>query len=188
MELGLNHEQQHQELILTDILHALSCNPLLPAYAPHEPPSLRLATPPPAISWLVQEGGVRDVGHGGDGFAFDNEAPRHPVLLQPYRIADRLVHYRRSSTSASANAAFMIAGWERFYAKHGALFGYRLRRRRAETYRAFAALLTDQGQYGAAASALARSLRLQPLAATSWRTAAYVGRRWVGSTRRGDRS
>ena len=91
VELGLNHEQQHQELILTDILHALSCNPLLPAYAPHEPPSLRLATPPPAMNWLERGGGVVQVGSDAEGFAFDNETPRHPVLLQPYLIADRLV-------------------------------------------------------------------------------------------------
>lgn len=91
VELGLNHEQQHQELILTDILHLLSCNPLLPAYAPHEPPSLRLATPPAAMNWLECAGGVVQVGHGEDSFAFDNETPRHSVLLQPYRIADRLV-------------------------------------------------------------------------------------------------
>jgi ergothioneine biosynthesis protein EgtB len=91
VELGLNHEQQHQELILTDILHALSCNPLLPAYAPQEAPALRLATPTPGLNWLERDGGVVHVGHCGDGFAFDNETRRHPVLLQPYRIADRLV-------------------------------------------------------------------------------------------------
>ncbi len=91
VNLGLNHEQQHQELILTDILHALSCNPLLPAYTPHEPAALRLALPAPAMHWLDVAGGVVHVGHAGDGFAFDNETPRHPVLLQPYRIADRLV-------------------------------------------------------------------------------------------------
>jgi ergothioneine biosynthesis protein EgtB len=91
VELGLNHEQQHQELILTDILHALSCNPLLPAYAAQEPPALRLAKATPALEWLAQPGGITPIGHGGDGFAFDNETPRHPVLLQPYRIADRLV-------------------------------------------------------------------------------------------------
>jgi ergothioneine biosynthesis protein EgtB len=91
VELGLNHEQQHQELILADILHLLSCNPLLPGYAPHEPPSLRLATPPAQMNWLERAGGVVQVGHGDDSFAFDNETPRHSVLLQPYRIADRLV-------------------------------------------------------------------------------------------------
>lgn len=91
VELGLNHEQQHQELILTDILHVLSCNPLLPAYRAAEPPALRLASGAPALRWIDGPSGTVEIGHGGEDFAFDNEAPRHRVLLQPYRIADRLV-------------------------------------------------------------------------------------------------
>jgi len=92
--LGLHHEQQHQELLLTDILHALSCNPLLPAYKPAAGPALRLAAVPPAMRWLPQPGGMVQVGHEGlrHGFAFDNETPRHAALLQPYAIADRLVN------------------------------------------------------------------------------------------------
>ncbi|MDP9963673.1 ergothioneine biosynthesis protein EgtB [Variovorax beijingensis] len=91
--LGLHHEQQHQELLLTDILHALSCNPLLPAYRPATGPALRLAAVPPAMRWLPQPGGLVQVGHEGPqrGFAFDNETPRHAALLQPCAIADRLV-------------------------------------------------------------------------------------------------
>jgi len=89
--LGLNHEQQHQELLLTDILHALSCNPLLPAYKPAGGPALRLAAVPPAVRWLPHEGGLVDIGHDGAGFSFDNETPRHRALLQPHAIADRLV-------------------------------------------------------------------------------------------------
>lgn len=91
IELGVQHEQQHQELILTDILHALWCNPLLPAYRPAEPAPLRLASGAPALRWLDGPSGAVDIGHAGDGFAFDNETPRHRVLLQPYRLADRLV-------------------------------------------------------------------------------------------------
>ncbi|HZY20594.1 MAG TPA: ergothioneine biosynthesis protein EgtB [Ramlibacter sp.] len=91
VELGLQHEQQHQELIATDILHAFSCNPLLPAWQPQEPPSLRVATPAAPLRWLRHPGGVVEVGHDGQGFAFDNETPRHQVLLQPYELADRLV-------------------------------------------------------------------------------------------------
>jgi ergothioneine biosynthesis protein EgtB len=91
IELGVQHEQQHQELILTDILHALSCNPLLPAYAPVDSPPLRLATGTPALEWLAGPAGPVRIGHGGDSFAFDNETPRHTAWLQPYRIADRLV-------------------------------------------------------------------------------------------------
>lgn len=91
VELGLNHEQQHQELILADILHVLSCNPLRPAYQAGGAPGLRLAASASAARWIDMPGGVVDVGHDGEGFAFDNETPRHPVLLAPYRIADRLV-------------------------------------------------------------------------------------------------
>jgi len=91
--LGLNHEQQHQELLLTDILHALSCNPMLPAYKPASSPALRLAAVPPAVRWIEQPGGVVEVGHADDGlFAFDNETPRHRALVQPHAIADRLVN------------------------------------------------------------------------------------------------
>jgi ergothioneine biosynthesis protein EgtB len=91
LTLGLHHEQQHQELLVTDILHAFSCNPLLPAYRPSTSPALRLASVPPAMQWRAQPGGHVEVGHGGAGFAFDNETPRHRALLRPYAIADRLV-------------------------------------------------------------------------------------------------
>ncbi len=93
--LGLHHEQQHQELLVTDILHALSCNPLLPAYRPANGPALRLAAVAAPARWLRHAGGVVDVGfRAGDemgGFAFDNETPRHSVLLRPFEMADRLV-------------------------------------------------------------------------------------------------
>jgi len=90
LELGLHHEQQHQELLLTDILHAFSCNPLLPAYA--QSPPLRLAQEPaPPLKWVRGRVGVVQVGHDGEGFAFDNETPRHDVLLRPFELADRLV-------------------------------------------------------------------------------------------------
>ena len=89
--LGLQHEQQHQELITTDILHALWCNPLLPAYLTPDasvPRAMADSTPP---QWLAQPGGVVQIGSDGDGFAFDNETPRHTALLQPYAIAQNLV-------------------------------------------------------------------------------------------------
>jgi ergothioneine biosynthesis protein EgtB len=91
VELGLQHEEQHQELILTDILHALSCNPLLPAYEAIEPPAASSAASTPQLNWISGPAGPVRVGHAGEGFAFDNEGPRHTVWLQPYRIADRLV-------------------------------------------------------------------------------------------------
>ena len=90
--LGLHHEQQHQELLVTDILHALSCSPLLPAYRPAPSPMLRLASEPVPLRWLRFEGGLRQIGHVGNDFAFDNETPRHTVLLQPYQLADQLVN------------------------------------------------------------------------------------------------
>ena len=91
LELGLNHEQQHQELIVTDIVHAFWCNPLLPAYLAGDAPVLRSGVEPPAVRWLELPGGVTTVGHRGAGFAFDNETPAHQVLLPPFLIADRLV-------------------------------------------------------------------------------------------------
>jgi len=87
-ELGLHHEQQHQELILTDIKHAFSLNPLLPSYLPAAPVAARSA---PALGWIDYAGGIVPIGHAGEGFAFDNEGPRHLVLLAPYRLASRLV-------------------------------------------------------------------------------------------------
>ena len=88
LELGLQHEQQHQELIITDIKHLLGSNPRLPAY--HDVPSLPLSDTPP-LGWLSFHGGLREVGHAGDGFAFDNELPRHRTFLEPYYLATRLV-------------------------------------------------------------------------------------------------
>jgi ergothioneine biosynthesis protein EgtB len=87
--LGLHHEQQHQELILTDIKHVLSRNPLQPAFDPElsVPPS----RPVDAYSYLIGTSGIHQVGATGDGFHFDNETPRHDALLQEYRIGNRLV-------------------------------------------------------------------------------------------------
>jgi ergothioneine biosynthesis protein EgtB len=87
-ELGLHHEQQHQELLLMDIKHVLSANPLHPSYrAVAEPPARHERAP----RWIEQPGGLVDIGHDGDGFAFDNESPRHRVFLEPYALADRPV-------------------------------------------------------------------------------------------------
>ncbi len=89
VEIGINHEQQHQELLLTDILALFAANPLRPAYRARRP---RPAQPEPeAAGWIDFEGGIRQAGHSGDGFAWDNEAPRHDVLIHPFRLADRLV-------------------------------------------------------------------------------------------------
>jgi ergothioneine biosynthesis protein EgtB len=86
--LGLHHEQQHQELILMDIKHVLSLNPLAPAYDPSLRPTPHLQA---ATQWTGLPGGLVEIGHDGSGFAFDNESPRHKVWLEPFRIADRPV-------------------------------------------------------------------------------------------------
>jgi ergothioneine biosynthesis protein EgtB len=88
LELGLNHEQQHQELIVTDIKHAFWTNPLRPAFvaAPRESTSKSAE-----MEWIEFAGGVNQIGHSGEGFSFDNETPRHGVLLSPFRLASRLV-------------------------------------------------------------------------------------------------
>ena len=83
--LGLNHEEQHQELLLMDIQHAFSCNPLEPAYGGPALPATAEA------GWETMPGGLHAIGHGGEGFAFDNEGPRHRVWLEPFAIARGLV-------------------------------------------------------------------------------------------------
>lgn len=88
IELGLAHEEQHQELLLTDILHAFSCNPTDPAYVSPKACASEGAAP---LGWVEVPGGVHMIGHRTAGFAFDNEGPAHDVLLRPTRLADRLV-------------------------------------------------------------------------------------------------
>jgi len=88
IELGLHHEQQHQELILTDLLHLLSRNPTHPVYHPRWP--LTPVRPQP-LQWLPYDGGLLEFGHGGAGFAFDNETPRHRAFVAPFDLASRLV-------------------------------------------------------------------------------------------------
>ena len=88
VELGLNHEQQHQELILTDIKHALWSSPLQPAYRPQPIDQPGTAA---NLEWREFDGGIYEIGHRGPDFAFDNEGPRHEVLLRPFRIASRAV-------------------------------------------------------------------------------------------------
>ncbi len=88
IELGIAHEQQHQELLLTDIKHALAQNPLGPAMweAPAE-----VRRTGGDVDWHEHPGGIALVGHNGEGFAFDNEGPRHRVLLEPFALAGGLV-------------------------------------------------------------------------------------------------
>jgi ergothioneine biosynthesis protein EgtB len=86
--VGLHHEQQHQELFLTDIKHLFSRNPLRPAYAALSVPPRSPTTAPP-LAFVEFDGGLVDIGHRGEGFCFDNELGRHKVFLEPFRLANR---------------------------------------------------------------------------------------------------
>lgn len=126
VELGLNHEQQHQELMVTDLKHVFSVNPLRPVY--RERPSVSSPAPGP-LGWVEFPGGVHGVGWSGGGFAYDNEEPRHRRFLESFALADRLVTcgeylafmedggYRRPELWMSAGwAAARENGWtEPFY-------------------------------------------------------------------------
>jgi len=125
VELGLHHEQQHQELLLMDVKHLFSCNPLLPAYRAD---AGRQAGGAPALRWLEYDGGLHACGADGGVFAFDNERPRHEVRLAPYALASRLVTngefqafiadggYRRPELwLADGWAAVQAGGWHQPY-------------------------------------------------------------------------
>ena len=88
VELGLHHEQQHQELLLTDILHLFAQNPLEPVYDVDAPAA---SAPESQLEWQRHEGGLVQIGHDGCGFAYDCERPRHKVHLEPFALASRLV-------------------------------------------------------------------------------------------------
>ncbi|HEY5310143.1 MAG TPA: DinB family protein, partial [Casimicrobiaceae bacterium] len=89
IELGVNHEQQHQELILTDVLHLLSCNPLHPVYVAGD--SHTASGQAPRVEWHIFDAALVEIGHAGSGFAFDNESPRHRQYLQRFELASRPV-------------------------------------------------------------------------------------------------
>jgi ergothioneine biosynthesis protein EgtB len=89
VELGIQHEQQHQELILTDVKYMFGCNPLGPVY--RELGAQRPARPREPAGWTAFPGGITSLGNDGSGFAFDNERPRHRVFLRPFELQDRLV-------------------------------------------------------------------------------------------------
>ncbi len=124
IEMGLHHEQQHQELIATDIKHALWTNPLRTPYAAAMPQK-NGGRQKQEMGWIGHPGGLVDIGHGGATFAFDNESPRHTVFLQPFQIASRPVTcgeylefmsdggYERSSLWLSDGwDAVRAAGWQ----------------------------------------------------------------------------
>ena len=117
IELGANHEEQHQELLLTDILHAFYTNPLRPAYLPEPAVAGQNSGRAKPVRFIEYAGGMTEIGFASDGFCYDNELPRHRVWLEPYALADRLVTngefaefiadggYRRSEL-------WLSAGWD----------------------------------------------------------------------------
>jgi ergothioneine biosynthesis protein EgtB len=118
LELGLHHEQQHQELLLTDIKHILALNPLHPAYRNDLPTRLPTSPVPTAqAKWQDYPSGLYDIGHGGGSFAFDNEGPRHSVYLQDYQLASQLVtngdYLAFMEAGGYRNPEFWLSeGWE----------------------------------------------------------------------------
>ena len=90
IEIGINHEQQHQELLLTDILALFAVSPLRPSYRSPAPRAVARVSAS-RLRWIDFGGGVHSAGHEGDGFAWDNERPRHETLIHPFCLADRLV-------------------------------------------------------------------------------------------------
>ena len=113
VELGLHHEQQHQELLLTDIKHAFGANPFAPVYVPQP---ARGAASAPKLGWIDLPVGIRQIGHDGEGFAFDNEAPAHQVLITRGRIADRPVsvgeYFEFMADDGYATASLWLSeGW-----------------------------------------------------------------------------
>jgi len=115
IELGLQHEQQHQELILTDIKHAFFSNPLYPVYR-EQPEGTVTASPP--LGWVDYDEGVHEIGATvGTGFAYDNEFPRHRVFLESFRLADRLCTNREFLSFLEAGGYerseyWLSAAWE----------------------------------------------------------------------------
>ena len=120
--LGLHHEQQHQELIVTDLKHGLAANPLHPVYLER---AVDAPTSPPDLTWSTFAGGLAWIGHDGNGFAFDNESARHQQFLQPFQLANRPVTnaeylafmadngYQRPEFWLSAGwATVQDSGWE----------------------------------------------------------------------------
>jgi ergothioneine biosynthesis protein EgtB len=117
IELGCHHEQQHQELLLTDILHLFAQNPLRPAYKAPEPLPVP-SNPAAQVQYARFEGGLLSVGHSGEGFAFDCEGPSHQVFIEPFLLADRLVTNGEWLEFMSAGGyrdplLWLSAGWSR---------------------------------------------------------------------------
>ncbi|HEY2466961.1 MAG TPA: ergothioneine biosynthesis protein EgtB [Terracidiphilus sp.] len=117
IELGANHEEQHQELLLTDILHAFFTNPLRPAYVAMEGPGQRNENQRLPLGFQEFTGGLMDAGFAGSGFCYDNEMPRHRAWLEPYELANRLVTNREFAEFIAdggyrRSELWLSAGWD----------------------------------------------------------------------------
>ncbi|MDV7338535.1 ergothioneine biosynthesis protein EgtB [Terasakiella sp. A23] len=121
LELGLNHEQQHQELLLTDILHLFAQNPLKPEFRPAIPLEVKKADPSP-LNWMEFDGGLHEFGHDGDGFAFDAEGPKHHFHVAPFKLATRCVSNREwidfiDQGGYQTPTIWLSDGWDRVQAE-----------------------------------------------------------------------
>ena len=121
IELGIQHEQQHQELILTDVKHLFSLNPLLPTYRDGQIASL--SAPVSATDWLPADQGLYEIGHASASFHFDNEAPRHRVYLERHELASRLVTSGEflefmADGGYSRPELWLSLGWEQVQTNH----------------------------------------------------------------------
>ncbi|NHZ87869.1 ergothioneine biosynthesis protein EgtB [Massilia sp. CCM 8733] len=115
LALGLQHEQQHQELILTDVKHMLAQNAMWPAYMDSALPRAPSAAP---LAWIAFDGGLADIGHAATGFCFDNELPRHRQYVAPFALASRLVTNGEYLAFIEAGgyrepALWLSEGWDR---------------------------------------------------------------------------
>jgi ergothioneine biosynthesis protein EgtB len=118
--LGLNHEQQHQELLITDVKNAFWTDPLHPVYLPRSRDEAREASP---LNWVSFPGGVAEIGYAGKDFCFDNEMPRHKVYLEPFRLASRPVtcaEYLRFMEDGgySRSELWLSEGWSTVQTEH----------------------------------------------------------------------
>ena len=185
--LGLHHEQQHQELILTDLKHAFGRNPLRPIYRDIELPG---AAAPGPLGWLDYPAGLRRIGHDGPGFAFDNESPRHQVFVVAFRLADRLV------TNGDYLAFIEDGGYERpeFWLSDGWNARHAQRLDRPALLGTVGRRLADDDAGGVARPGrgrarlprqLLRGRRLRPLVRRPAADRGRVGGRRGGASRRG---
>ncbi|NND96124.1 MAG: ergothioneine biosynthesis protein EgtB [Pirellulaceae bacterium] len=119
LELGLQHEQQHQELMFTDIKHAFWCNPLYPAMQPLELPTASV----PEQRWIAVDDGIYQVGHSGGQFSFDNESPQHRVFVEPFELSNRLItngEYQAfvDDGGYQESAHWLSLGWQHVCEQH----------------------------------------------------------------------